>query len=380
MYVKRIIPIENELKKNSILLLGPRRTGKSSFIRNQVPKCKIYDLLKSDVFLRLSQRPSLIRESLENDDHLVIIDEIQKLPSLMDEVHVMIEEFGIRFLMTGSSARKLKRTHTSLMAGRARTRRLFPFVYPEIENFDLSRALSFGTLPPIYSSDEPEEDLVNYAGTYLREEIQAEALSRNIESFSRFLARAALYSSEIINFEAVGRDAQVSARTIRQYYSVLEDTLVGTMLSPLATTGKRKAISRGKFYFFDIGVVHALTGEFTVPEETPSYGKAFEHFIWQELFAYHNYFARKHPIQFWRDTNGAEVDFILGTSVAIEVKAARIVHDRHLKGLMAITEQDDYDIRRKIVVCREPQRRKVHDIEILPYRDFLQELWSQNII
>lgn len=292
----------------------------------------------------------------------------------------MIEEAGIRFLLTGSSARKLKRTHTSLMAGRARTRRLLPFVYPEIENFDLQRVLEFGCLPPVLLSDEPEEELQSYAGTYLREEIQAEALSRNIENFSRFLNHAALWSGEVLNFEGVGRDAQVPARTIREYYSVLEDTLTGTMLTPLSTTGKRKAISRGKFYFFDIGVVHALTGELSVPPATPVYGKAFEHFLWQELFAYHNYFARRHSLHFWRDVKGAEVDFVLGGCVAIEVKAATLVHDRQLRGLAAIMQQDDCPIRRRIVVCQEPRRRKTSGIEIVPYQEFLADLWAQHIL
>ena len=189
MYIERIIPIVKELQKSSVLLLGPRRTGKSA------PPHRIYDLLKSDVFLRLSQRPSLIRESLTPNDSLIVIDEIQKLPVLMDEVHVMIEEKGVRFLLTGSSARKLKRTHTSLMAGRARTRLLAPFVSAELPTLDLDRALTYGMLPPVQLSDEPLEELGSYVGTYLREEIQAEALSRNIEGFSRFLARAALCAS-----------------------------------------------------------------------------------------------------------------------------------------------------------------------------------------
>ncbi|MBN2495306.1 MAG: ATP-binding protein [Deltaproteobacteria bacterium] len=380
MYVRRIIPLERELEQHSILLLGPRRTGKSAYIREQAPPHRVYDLMKSDVFLRLSRRPALIRESLEADDRLIVIDEIQKLPVLMDEVHVMIEETGVRFLLTGSSARKLKRTHTSLMAGRARTRRLQPFVYPEIEDFDLQRVLQFGSLPPVYLSDEPEEELHGYAGTYLQEEIQAEALSRNIEGFSRFLVHAALWNGEVLNFEGVGRDAQVPARTIREYYSVLEDTLIGTMLTPLSTTGKRKAISRGKFYFFDIGVVHALSGSFSVPAETPMLGKAFEHFIWQELFAYHQYFARRHGLHFWRDVTGAEVDFVLGKKVAIEVKSSTLVHDRQLRGLVAITQQDDHAIQRRIVVCREPRRRRTSGIEIVPYQDFLSDLWSHRIL
>lgn len=376
MYVNRIIPLEEELGRSSILLLGPRQTGKSSYIRHQAPPHRIYNLLKSDVFLRLSARPATIRESLTPEDQLIVIDEIQKLPRLMDEVHVMIEEHGVHFLLTGSSSRKLKRSHTSLMAGRARTRRLQPFVSAELENFDLQRALTHGTLPPVYLSDEPGEELDSYVGTYLREEVQAEALSRNIENFSRFLQQAALHSGEVLNFEAIGRDAQVPARTIREYYTVLEDTLLGTMLTPLQTTGKRKAISRGKFYLFDVGVLQALTGERTVQPQTPAYGKAFEHLIWQELFAYQQYFARRQRLNFWRDVKKAEVDFVLDQRVAIEVKATEHVHDRQLKGLQAIAEQRDFEITRRIVVCHEPERRKVEGIEIIPWQEFLEELWA----
>ena len=379
MYIERIIPIVKELQKSSVLLLGPRRTGKSAFVRHQAPPHRIYDLLKSDVFLRLSQRPSLIRESLTPNDSLIVIDEIQKLPVLMDEVHVMIEEKGVRFLLTGSSARKLKRTHTSLMAGRARTRLLAPFVSAELPTLDLDRALTYGMLPPVQLSDEPLEELGSYVGTYLREEIQAEALSRNIEGFSRFLARAALWSGELINFEGVVRDSQVPARTVREYFSLLEDTLVGKMLHPLQTTGKRKAVSRGKFYFFDVGVVNALTGQMSTGVDTPAYGKAFEHFIWQELNAYINYFARGKPLHFWRDKGGAEVDFVLGESVAVEVKSSRMLHDRDLKGLRAIMEQSDYTIERRIVVCQEPEPRRVDGVEIVPYEMFLEQLWSHSL-
>jgi predicted AAA+ superfamily ATPase len=379
MYIERLIPINEELCTASVLLLGPRRTGKSAYIRHQAPPHRVYDLLKADVFLRLSQRPSLIRESLTPGDGLVVIDEIQKLPSLMDEVHVMIEEHGVRFLLTGSSARKLKRGHTSLMAGRARTRLISPFVSSELPGFDLHRALEFGMLPPVALSPEPLEELDSYVGTYLREEIQAEALSRNIESFSRFLSRAAQWSGELLNFEGIGRDSQVPARTVREYYSLLEDTLVGTMLEPLQTTGRRKAISRGKFYLFDIGVVRALCGERGLGPDGPAFGRAFEHFVWQELRAYRDYFARSASIHFWRDVGGAEVDFVLGGSVAVEVKSSVLVHDRDLRGLQAITEQDDFPIARRIVVCREPEPRRVGDIEIVPWEPFLEELWSGRV-
>lgn len=379
MYVQRVIPIADEIGKASVLLLGPRRTGKSAFIRHQAPPHRVFDLLKSDVFLRLSRRPSLIRESLTAQDKLIVIDEIQKLPSLLDEVHVMIEEHGVRFLLTGSSARKLRRSHASLMAGRARTRFLAPLVSAELPRLDLQKALTFGMLPPVYLSDEPLEELSSYAGTYLREEIQAEALSRSIEGFSRFLTRAALWDGEEINFEGVARDSQVPARTVREYYSLLEDTLLGTMLEPLPTTGKRKAISRGRFYFFDIGVVHALTGESVLGRGTPAFGKAFEHFVWQELSAYRAYFARGQSLHFWRDKSGAEVDFVLGGKVAVEVKSTSAVDDRDLKGLRAISEQRDFPIQRRIMVCREREPRRVRDIEIVPYELFLERLWAGRV-
>jgi predicted AAA+ superfamily ATPase len=379
MYLERLIPIAEELRTASVLLLGPRRTGKSAYIRHQAPPHRVYDLLKADVFLRLSQRPSLIRESLTPDDGLIVIDEIQKLPSLMDEVHVMIEERGVRFLLTGSSARKLKRGHTSLMAGRARTRLISPFVSRELPGFDLHRALEFGMLPPVTLSPEPLEELDSYVGTYLREEIQAEALSRNIEGFSRFLSRAAQWSGELLNFEGIGRDSQVPARTVREYYSLLEDTLVGTMLEPLQTTGRRKAVSRGKFYLFDIGVVRTLCGERGLGPDGPAFGRAFEHFVWQELRAYRDCFARDQAIHFWRDVGGAEVDFVLGASVAVEVKSSALVHERDLRGLRAITEQDDFPIERRIVVSREPEPRRVEGIEILPWGLFLDQLWSGDV-
>lgn len=379
MYINRIIPLEGELEKHSVLLLGPRLTGKTAWIRNQAPPHRLYDLLKADIFQRLSARPSLIRESLGPGDGLVVIDEIQKLPVLMDEVHVMIEETGTRFLLTGSSSRKLKRSHTSLMAGRARTRWLCPLVSAELGSWDLQRAIDHGMLPAVVLSDEPLEELESYVGTYLREEIQAEALSRKIENFSRFLHHAAHSSGEIVNFEAVGRDAQVPARTIREYYSVLVDTLVGTMLEPLQTTGRRKAVSRGKFYFFDIGVVHALTGELSVPQHTAAYGKAFEHLVWQELSAYQKYLSRRSRLNFWRDLRGAEVDFVIDGHVAIEVKASSLVHEKHLKGLHAITGQRDFPIHRRIVVCQEPHRRRMSGIDVIPYREFLEELWSGSL-
>lgn len=380
MYINRILPIGKDLERQSVLLLGPRRTGKSALIRNEVKADAVYNLLKSDDFQRLSHRPALIRESLRPADRLVVIDEIQKLPGLMDEVHLMIEEHGVRFLLTGSSARKLHRSHTSLMAGRARLRRLCPFVSAELRGFELERALAYGTLPPAYLSDEPAEELRGYAGLYLKEEVQAEALSRNIEGFSRFLARAAVSNGEVLNFESVAGDAQVPARTVREYYTVLEDTLVGTMLEPLQSRGRRKTISKGKFYFFDVGVVRALRDPagLDAPLPTAASGPALEHLVFQELHAYLQCFARDVALNFWRTYTKQEVDFVVGGDIAVEVKSSAAVQEKHLKGLRALA--DDHPLRRRILVCREPRWRRMGDVEIYPVEKFLESLWSHEVV
>ena len=376
--IHRAVPLNRDLKSSSVLLLGPRRTGKSWLIRNQLQPDQTYNLLRSDTFQQLSARPSLIRESLKKTDRLVVIDEIQKLPSLMDEVHLMIEETPVRFLLTGSSARKLKRTHTSLMAGRAKTRLLFPFSSAELGDlFDLERCLKFGTLPPVFLADDPEETISTYVGDYLREEIQAEALTRKIENFSRFLYQAAMTNTELINFESIGSDAQVPARTIREYYRILEDTLLGSCLEPLQTTGKRKAVSHSKFYFFDIGVANALLNTFAITDRHPLYGKNFEHFIYNELRAYLSYFKAKSKLCFWRTQTGQEVDFVIDGEIAIEAKATKLASERDLKGLSAISSE--VPIRRRILISRDLHRRHLKGVEIFPIHEFVKELWAGKI-
>ena len=363
-----------------MLLLGPRRTGKSALIRNEIKADRVYDLLKSDVFQRLSFRPATIREALRPSDRLIVIDEVQKLPMLMDEVHAMIEEFGVRFLLTGSSARKLRRTHTSLMAGRARQRRLWPFVSAELPGFQLDKALQFGMLPPVCLSQAPVIELEGYAGLYLQEEILAEAYARKIEGFSRFLGRAAMSSGEVINFESIASDAQVPARTVREYYALLEDTLVGTMVAPTSSTNARKVVSKGKFYFFDVGVARALRDPIALRAPTlPSMelGWALEHLLFQELRAYLSYFPDGRQLEFWRTYSGQEVDFVIGDT-AIEVKATRSVTRRDLRGLRALAK--DRALRRQLVVCREPERRVVEDVEIWPVGPFLAALWQHAIL
>lgn len=377
MYIDRIIPLEKELLKKSILLLGPRRTGKSSFMDHQIKADKTFNLLEADLFIKLSKNPALIRQTIESEDKLIAIDEIQKMPLLMDEVHLMIEKFKVKFLLSGSSARKLKRTHTGLMAGRAKSFQLFPFVSAELPKFNLNNVLKYGLLPPVYFSKEPWDELKNYVSDYLKEEILAEALSRNISNFSRFLNASALANTEILNFESVGNDSQVSAKTVRDYYQVLEDTLIGRMIEPFKVKSKRKMVMKGKFYFFDIGVVNAISDQKTIPENSVIFGKNFEHFIFLELFAYSYYFKDKLPITFWKTHSGFEVDFIVGDELAIEVKSSKMVCDKHLSGLKAI--ENDHKFSRRIVVSRDSLKRKIGKIEIYPYQEFLKELWSHKL-
>ncbi|MBI4802239.1 MAG: ATP-binding protein [Elusimicrobia bacterium] len=383
MYIPRIFcPIAETLKTKSVLLLGPRRTGKTQYIKNQLKPDRVYNLLLNREFVKLAANPGLIREELQKKDRLIVVDEIQKLPSLMDEIHDLIETSGARFLLTGSSARKLRRTHTSLMAGRARVQNLWPFTYVELRSgpkslFDLQKVLTCGSLPPVSLSASPARELEDYAGAYLKEEIQAEAIVRKIENFSRFLRVAALTNAGLVNFNEVARDAQVPPRTIIEYFNILEDTLLGNMVPPFRHAASRKAYSTGKFYFFDIGVANSLAGITQVPRGTSVFGKALEHLVYLELKAYKSYKNKAEEIRFWRTYEGAEVDFVVGDSIGIEVKASETAHAGHLKGLLSLDNQ--HKLKRKIVVSCDTRKRALGAVEILPAEEFLDMLWAGQI-
>lgn len=354
-------------------MLGPRQTGKSSLIREEMKPHRVFNLLNQATFLTLSRRPSSLRESLTEEDKLVVIDEIQKLPQLMDEVHLMIEELKVRFLLTGSSARKLQRTYTKLMGGRARSVYLHPFVYPEIkESFDLAKVLSFGTLPHVYLSDSPREDLIDYVGDYLQQEILAEALTRGVDQYSRFLTQIASCAAQTLNIESLSRDAQLSPSSTRRYLEILSDTMIATQLECWKGAGKRKAVSTTKMVFFDTGVVNALLGIEKYTPENPLSGMQLEQFIGQELLAYRDYSNENTELYFWRSTDKHEVDYILN-DCAIEVKHTDHALDHDLKGLKAISEEHTWS--HKILVSRDPIRRKIGDIEVLPVHEFLMDLW-----
>jgi predicted AAA+ superfamily ATPase len=334
---------------------------------------RIYNLLDGDVLLSLSHRPARLREEIPQGSKLVVIDEIQKLPQLLDEVHLLIEERGLRFLLTGSSPRKLRRGGVNLLGGRARTLILHPLVYREVKNFDLLRALNHGLLPSLYLSEQPEEDLRAYAGTYLKEEIAAEGLSRNIPAFSRFLEVAALASGTMINLSRIASDAQVARTTIHEYFRILEDTLIAYTVPAWKRSLKRKPIGTAKFYFFDVGVARQLRNQGWIRERSPAFGEAFETYIFHELKSCVDY-RGKGEIAYWRSTSNFEVDFILNGRTAIEVKGKEIISRRDLAGLRALQEEEL--LREYLVVCLENRARIVEGIQILPWRDFLDRLWD----
>lgn len=379
---KRIIDLKGSSQKKSLFLFGPRQTGKSFLLKQTFPDSPFYNLLLADHFSRISQRPTLIREELlkrHNPENApIIIDEIQKLPLLLDEVHFLIEEHKYRFILTGSSARKLKRGSANMLGGRAWIRHLFPLVFCEIPEFDLVRAVNIGTLPSIYLSEYPQEDLLSYCGTYLKEEIQAEGAVRRIENFSRFLQIAALSNAELVNFESLSRDTAMPARTIRDYFTILEDTLIGTLVLPYRRNLHRKTVHASKFYFFDVGVCNHLANRTNVQPKSELFGKCFEHFIFTELRAWLDYTADRRPLNFWRDYAGHEVDFIVGDDIAIEVKSTDMVVEKHLKNIHRFAQE--VSLQKRIVVSLDPAPRLLWDIEILPWKEFLTRLWAGEYI
>lgn len=376
--IPRLVNIANLLTRKSFFLFGCRGTGKTSLIRSTLPNLPRYDLLAATTFAALSRRPQLIGEENTDATIPVVIDEIQKLPQLLDEVHRLIEERGMRFLLTGSSARKLKRGGANLLAGRAWEARLFPLVSAELKDFDLTRYLTRGGLPAVWLAQEPWEELQAYVGTYLKEEIMAEALVRRIDTFSAFLELCALRCTEEVNFEAFGSDLGVSGKTVRNFFEVLEDTLVGFLLRPYKKTKLRKATSRAKFYLFDLGVTNSLAGRREVPVGTETFGKAFEHFIALELRAYLSYRRLNLDLGFWRSDRGYEVDFTLGSKVAIEVKGTDLVQERHISGLRALQEEGIFSS--YYVVSRDTAVRAIDGVTVYPWRTFLDKLWNDELI
>lgn len=383
MHVHRKLDLAALARRKSFFFFGPRGTGKTFLVKQQLTEKGVYiDLLRSEYYLRLSARPDELEAIIDSYPaqrrRLVVVDEVQKVPALLDEVHRLIEERRITFVLTGSSARKLRRGQANLLAGRAWVANLHPLVAAEIPAFDLSRRLRYGGLPAVYFSAEPDEELNAYVRNYLYEEIQAEGLVRKLPQFSRFLTGAAAAHGQMLNFAQLSSDAGVPASTIREHYQILEDTLIGSFVAPWTKSVKRKAIATAKFYFFDTGVLNTLLDVKHLERSSDLYGRSFESFICAELRAYLDCRRIRDRLCYWRSVSGHEVNFLVGDKVAIEVKASRRVNPRDMKGLVALGEERM--IRSYYLVSEDPIEAKHGDVLCVPWRRFLESLWAGDVI
>lgn len=379
-HYRRELSLKEVLQRKSAFLLGPRSTGKTSLYQDQIEADRVYDLLEAKTYRRLQQYPEFLFDEIQKKGECVVIDEVQKLPALLDEVQRAIQKKGTTFLLTGSSARKLKKVNSNLLGGRATHVSLFPLTSSEIPDFDLMRYLNHGGIPRHYLCAEKylKDELDDYIALYLREEIAHEAATRSLDAFARFLDIMALHSGDELAVENFSSDCAIKASTFRNYIEILKDTLAGFEVPPYLSTNKRKAITRSKFYLFDVGLTGYLAGRGKIEKKNEVFGKAFEHFIAQELRAYLHYRRLRLPLCYWRSTSQFEVDFIIGNEMAIEVKGSELVHERYLKGLRALMEERQ--IKQFSVVSLEPLVRRTQGITIYPWKEFLTRLWSDALI
>ncbi len=377
MAIKRSIDPYKLFPKRSFFLFGPRSIGKSWLLKKFKPEnTLVVNLLSSDTYLRLADQPSLLEE-MSDGFKLTVIDEIQKLPILLDEVHRLIEEKSQVFILTGSSARKLKRDHANMLGGRAPQFHLMALTSNEIPSLKLSHYLLYGGIPRVHLSDDPELDLEAFVQTYLEQEVQLESNIRNLPPFSRFLKAAAVSNGQLINFAQVASDCGVSSNTVREYYQILIDTLLGFKLEPWLDSKKRKAISTAKFYFFDTGVRNFICNLKSVEPHTEEWGMLFEHFIIAEVRAYNMYRQKRRKLFFWRSTSKHEVDLVIDSEIGIEIKSTKKIGSQHLKGIEAIKEEGL--LTKYYVVSNDPIERTVDGIKMYPWRSFLLNLWNGKI-
>ncbi len=372
--------------KQSAFLWGARKTGKSTYLKQYFPNSIIFDFLDTDLYFRISKNPAIFRELILAKEksllkYPVILDEVQKVPHILDEIHRLIENNGLRFILCGSSARKLKRGHSNLLGGRAWRYEMLPLVSAEIPNFDLLRALNQGLIPAHYLQNREDAmmSLKAYIHDYLKEEIFAEGLTRNIPAFSRFFDAISYTHGELTNYADIARDCGVDSKTVKEYYQILVDTLVAVRIEPFKKRQSRQVISKAvKYYLFDVGVANYLCKRSLTEEKGSEFGKAFEHFILMELIAYNSYRRCDYRINFWRTKSGLEVDFIIGDGeIAIEVKGKDNIDSLDLRGLNAFKEL--YSPKKSILICNEREKRISGKIEIIPWREFIEKLWNDRI-
>ena len=371
----------------SAFLWGARKIGKTTYLRKKFPHSLTYDFLKTDLFFEFSKNPALLREQLLAKSaqvlkHPVILDEVQKIPKILNEVHWLIENKGVSFILCGSSARKLKRGQANLLGGRAWRYEMFPFVSSEINDICLLKVLNQGMIPLHYLQGERQykKSLKAYVQDYLKEEVFNEGLTRNIPAFSRFFDAIGYSHGEMTNYLNIARECAVDSKTVKGYYQILVDTLLGTMVEPFKMRQHRQVISKApKFYLFDVGVAGILTNRYLEVAKGEQFGKAFEHFIFMEINAYSSYSEKDFKVNFWRTKSGLEVDFVLGDGeVAVEVKGTQTLDRKDLRGLRAFMEE--CSPKKAILVSNEKEERVHGKIQIIPWRKFLKNLWEGKII
>ena len=373
--------IFEEIEHESAFLWGARQTGKSTLLKNLYPDSLYFDLLLPNEYNRFLANPNLLIQIIEatKPQMLVIIDEIQRIPQLLNEIHWLIANHKTQFILSGSSPRKILKSGNNLLGGRAIRYELYPLTFAEIPDYDLLRALNNGLLPRHYLSNNPKRLQSAYIGSYLRDEIATEAKIRNVPVFSKFLEIAAFSNAEMVNYSNIATDCGVSAPTIKEYFQILEDTLIGRFLPVFQKKPKRRVILSPKFYYFDIGVTNFLLKRSNIQFGSEMFGNAFEHLIYNEIYAHCNYSNLNYHISYWRTTSQFEVDFILGDhEIAVEVKSTSNASSRHFKGLKAFS--DEYKTKRLILVCNEQYPRNVDGITVLPWKIFLEQLWSNELI
>lgn len=375
----------NPIKTKSFFLFGPRQTGKSTFVKALLNPGDLYiDLLPQRTFLRYAKNPGSVREEIlahleRHPDALCVIDEVQKIPALLDEVHELIESKGIRFILTGSSARKLRRGAANLLAGRAYTYRLFPLTFKEIgEAFNLDKALRIGTLPILWGSGDegPEEFLRSYSETYLKEEVAAEGLVRDIGPFAQFLDIAAANDGEIVNANNIARECAVSAKTVQQYYQILEDTFLAVKLPAWTRSPRRRLVSSPRYYFFDPGVTNALGHTLSDEMNPNTLGRRFEQFVINQVAAAIHYNRLDYALNYWRTNHGAEVDLLVceGRRIlfAVEIKSSRHISMESLSGLRSF-KQDSPNVPAYVLGIDQKRRKLADGLTVMDWRDFILE-------
>lgn len=371
-----------EIRDDSMFLWGPRQTGKSTLLKQLFPDAPYYDLLKSEVYTLYKMKPSRLRDEcmMMDEGEVVIIDEVQKIPELLDEVHWLMVNRGIHFILCGSSARKLKRSGANLLGGRAIRKTLHPLVSAEIPDFDIDKAVNVGMLPRHYLASSPAKRIQAYVGDYLQQEVIAEALVRNLDSFTRFMEVAAISDGEMVNYTKIASECGVSSKTVKEYFVILQETLLGNMLPAYTKTVKRRVQVAPKFYYFDVGITNYLLHRAPLRRGTAEYGHAFEHLIVQEVMAYMDYSESMKGLSFWHTQNNVyEVDLVVGNAeVAIEIKSSDNVTTSHLKGLKAFGEE--HPDCKLIVVSLEERPRMMNSVEIWPAQAFLKRLWDGKVV